>query len=307
MEGEALRLLAGLPEGARLLVAVSGGADSVAALRLMLSVADRARVAVEAANCNFHLRGEEADRDSRFVSDLCAELEVRLHAVGFDTREWMRLNPGNSLEMACRRLRHDWFDSLMAEEDFCRLVTGHNSGDNAETLFLNLLRGAGVNGLKGMIPDDGRVLRPLLGFSRREILEYLARIGQDFVTDSSNLSSDYRRNFLRNDVLPLLASRWEGLDTALRHSQELLRRENRILQHFIREALPAEGAPLSWHAINAFPDPETLIFHFIRPFGGSSCIAAEIARSLPRPETGKRWHLASGRIALATRRGLKIE
>lgn len=286
----------------RLLVCVSGGSDSVAMLRALAG----AGLDMDAANCNFHLRGEESDRDSRFVAALCRRLGVRLHSADFQADVYAR-ERGISTEMACRELRHRWWDRLVEEEGYSRIVTGHNASDNAETLLLNLLRGSGVDGLKGMLPDDGRVWRPLLDTSRREILEYLDEIGQEYVTDSTNLESDYRRNYLRNKIMPLLRERWKGADRGIARTLGVLRKEQKILRHFIDRALEGCHDRLPTERITDFPEASTLIFHFIRTRGGTPETADEMVRSLNSGEhIGKRWRLDSGEEAVFTVHGLEI-
>ncbi len=180
-------------------MAVSGGADSVALLRLLLD----AGAMVVALHCNFHLRGEESDRDERFVTDLCGSLGVQLHVKHFDTYSYSRAK-GISIEMAARDLRYEWFEQMLAQLDCDQIAVAHHQDDQAETILLNLLRGTGLRGLVGMRARNGNIVRPLLHISKREILDYLSRIGQDYVEDSTNAERDALRNRLRLDVIPLL-------------------------------------------------------------------------------------------------------
>lgn len=279
----------------RVVVAVSGGADSVA----LLSLLHEAGADIIAAHCNFHLRGEESDRDAASVSALCHRLEVPLETIDFDVPAYIRENRGKSVEMACRELRYDWFFSLMKKYGASRVAVAHNADDNAETLLLNLMRGSGTAGLKGMLPDNGKVWRPLLGIYRREIEEYLAAKSLPYVTDSTNLSSDYRRNFLRNDVIPLLKSRWEGFDKALMRTLSQLRGENRIVEKAIADALPEDKIPLSRQTVISFPDPELLVRRYIDPLSPFSTTASEIVEAMraDKPDI-KRWKVKGGEIQL---------
>ena len=143
------------------LVAVSGGADSVVLLRVMLALGFSCKV----AHCNFHLRGEESLRDERFVTALCRDLGVECIVTHFDVPAYERKH-GVSTEMACRELRYAWFRELMREHSLDAVVVAHHSDDNVETLFLNLMRGSGIAGLTAMRPVSGDVRRPLLGVSR---------------------------------------------------------------------------------------------------------------------------------------------
>ena len=182
-----------------LILALSGGPDSVALLRMMLDEGYN----VEAAHCNFHLRGAESDRDEAFCKNLCEKLGVKLHLVHFDTKEFAQLR-GISIEMAARELRYRWFTQLAQDTGAEGVCIAHHSDDQVETILLNMLRGTGFKGLLGMKRKNGIFLRPLLDVSRNEILQYLDAIGQDYVTDSTNLEDDVQRNKLRLDVIPLL-------------------------------------------------------------------------------------------------------
>ena len=171
-----------LQPGDKVLVALSGGADSVALLRVLL----RLGYVCEAAHCNFHLRGEESLRDEQFVRELAARLDVPLHVIHFDTNEYAASH-GVSVEMAARELRYGWFGQLRRECGARVVAVAHHRDDSVETFLLNLVRGTGINGLQGIRPVNGEVVRPLLCVSRAEILEYLASLGQAYVTDSTNL------------------------------------------------------------------------------------------------------------------------
>lgn len=273
----------------------------MALLRLSLLL----NLKIVAIHCNFHLRGEESDRDAEFVENLCRNLNVELIRIDFDTLQYINDNPGISTEMACRELRHNQFDMEAAIAGCARIVTGHNASDNAETLFLNLLRGSGIAGLKGMLPDDGRIIRPLITSTRNEILSFLHDLNQKFITDSTNLQSDFRRNFLRNDIFPLLKKRWAGLDKSLARSIRILQRQNKILEYTLSNVLGEDKFFLSWEKINSFIEPVTLLHRFILPFGGTENIAEEISRSLPFPHAGKHWVLNSGEL-YSEREGLRF-
>ena len=182
-----------------ILVAVSGGADSVALLCMM----HEQGTDIAALHCNFHLRGEESDRDERFVSDLCQKLHIPLHVKHFDTRSYAEEHH-ISIEMAARELRYTWFEEKRQELRAEDIAVAHHRDDQAETVLLNLIRGTGLRGLSGMHPRSGHIVRPLLNWSRQDILDYLSRIGQDFITDSTNLERDALRNRIRLDVMPLL-------------------------------------------------------------------------------------------------------
>ena len=284
-------------------VALSGGADSTALLRACAAIPS---LRVDAAHCNFHLRGEESDRDQAFCESLCTSLGIRLQKIDFDVAEYRASRPGTSVEMACRELRYEWFGSILdgKHDPSARIAVAHNADDNAETLFLNLLRGSGVRGLKGMAADNGRIIRPLLTIPRSAILSFLADIRQSHITDSSNLCSDYRRNFLRNDIFPMLRSRWEGFDKTIARSIETLGRESAIIDHIVEDALSktvagGDAVILPWSVLDSFPDPVTLIYRWGAPAGISTEIAVEIAEAaISRRRPGAAWRFAGTELRM---------
>ena len=181
------------------IVALSGGADSVALLLIMKALG----YDVEAAHCNFHLRGKESERDENFCVSLCESLGIILHRIHFDTLTYAQLHKV-SIEMAARDLRYSYFEQLRRDINADAICVAHHKDDNVETILLNLVRGTGMNGLTGISPRNGFILRPLLCIGREDILEYLEAENQDYVTDSSNLVDDVQRNKIRLNVLPLL-------------------------------------------------------------------------------------------------------
>lgn len=188
-----------LKHDGRYIVALSGGADSVA----LLCILDALGMNISAAHCNFHLRGEESNRDEQFCVDLCQKMGIPLSRIHFDTQEYAQLHKV-SIEMAARDLRYRYFAQLAKDLEADGICVAHHRDDNVETLLLNLLRGSGIDGLAGIAPQNGNILRPLLCISRQDILQYLKEKGQDYVTDSTNLEDDALRNKIRHHVIPLL-------------------------------------------------------------------------------------------------------
>lgn len=186
---------------AKYIVALSGGADSVC---LLLHLLKRGEVGV-AAHCNFHLRGEESNRDEAFVRNLCREKGVALEVKHFDTQTEASVS-GESIEMVARRLRYEWFARLVEQYGCDAVAVGHHQEDNAETILLNMSRAAGLQGLTGMQPmsmNAGlRVYRPLLYLTKAQILDQLKANGQTYVTDSTNADVHYKRNRIRHRILP---------------------------------------------------------------------------------------------------------
>lgn len=180
------------------LVALSGGADSVALLLVLRQLGYQ----VEAIHCNFKLRGDESDRDEQFCADLCERLGVKLHRVHFDTRFYASQHHV-SIEMAARELRYNYFARLANEIKAEGVCVAHHLDDSVETILMNLIRGTGVQGLLGIQPINGMVIRPLLCAKRKDVVGYLNAQGQSYVTDSTNLETDAVRNKIRLQIMPL--------------------------------------------------------------------------------------------------------
>ena len=185
----------------RILLAVSGGIDSMYLANRAPELFPGARFAV--AHCNFRLRGAESDGDEAFVRDWCAAHGTDCFVERFDTRGYAAEH-GVSIEMAARELRYAWFARLCREQGFRAVAVAHNADDNAETLLLNLLRGTGSRGLRGMGDREG-VVRPLLDTTRAEIRAWMQEHGHSWREDSSNAGNGPRRNRIRNEVFPVFA------------------------------------------------------------------------------------------------------
>ena len=188
-----------LPAGTRVLVAISGGADSVALLRVLLAM----DMPCSAVHCNFHLRGEESDRDECFVRGLCDRLDVPLIVMSFDTQAYAATHH-LSIEMAAREQRYNAFHRLREELRLDVVAVAHHLEDSVETLLFNLMRGTGLKGLCGIAPVAGHIVRPLLGVQRADIEGYLQALDQPWIDDSSNATDDYARNRIRHHLLPLM-------------------------------------------------------------------------------------------------------
>ena len=206
------------------LVALSGGADSVALALMMLDEG----LNVHALHCNFHLRGEESNRDEAFVTHFCHKHNIPLDVKHFDTISLAKEH-GVSLEMEARQLRYDWFRERAINLDAEAICVAHHMDDQAETLLLNLIRGTGLQGLSAMHPERTiqglKILRPLLNISKQEILSYLNSRGQDYVTDSTNLERDALRNKIRLDLMPMLKELNPSIASCLARTAENVRME----------------------------------------------------------------------------------
>ena len=297
---------------AKILVALSGGADSVALLRILL----RLGYHCHAVHCNFHLRGEESNRDELFVSELCRTLGVPCEVVHFDTLAYAAEHK-LSVEMAARELRYREFERLRQDLELDAIAVAHHQDDAVETLLLNLIRGAGINGLTGMKIKNGHVVRPLLCLTRDEVISYLDHLEQPFVTDSTNLTDAYARNKVRLNLLPLMQqinpAAKENIMQAALHLGEAATIYNKVIEETkTRLVTPqAEGIDIDIAALLNTEMPQTLLFETLHPYGFNPAQVTDISRSLTA-EAGRMFETADytllrDRKQLMLRRKLKIE
>ena len=278
------------------IIALSGGADSVALLLLLKN----AHFNVHAAHCNFHLRGEESDRDEAFCVDFCQRLGVELHRAHFDTREYAELHKV-SIEMAARELRYKWFEQLRQDIGAAGICVAHHRDDSVETVLLNLVRGTGLRGLTGIHPRNGYILRPLLCVSRAEIEKFLADRGQKFVTDSTNLEADVQRNIVRLEVLPLLRKLNPAVAENIQRTAENISEAQQVLNVAIARINNSNILNLS--DIEKYGSSEYLIFEWLKKYGFNGNQVHQILNA----ETGKVISSAAGYDVLKDRGRLIVE
>ena len=215
----------------RILIALSGGVDSVVLATLM----HKANYNIALAHCNFHLRDEESNRDEAFVRSWAKENNVELFVKEFDTYGYMKENK-ISLEMAARDLRYEWFNSLMETKKFDFLCTAHHLDDSIETFFINLLRGTGIAGLHGIQAKNDKITRPLLFATREEILNYAKENNITYVEDSTNAETKFTRNKIRHNLFPILREINPNFENALKKDIEYLNDTEFIFRKEIEKA-----------------------------------------------------------------------
>ncbi len=285
------------PTGQQVLLAVSGGVDSVVLAHLMYS----AGYPFAVAHCNFNLRPGDCDRDEAFVRRLARRYRVPFHLARFDTLAHARSH-GQSIEEAARQLRYDWFDTLCHEHGYPAVLTAHHRDDAAETFFINLLRGTGLSGLHGILSVQGHVVRPLLPFGRDDIEAYARSHRLRHVEDVTNASLLYRRNQIRHQVLPLLRQLQPSADTAIAttiaHLQSVEQLYSALLEPLRRQLVTA--CPDGTYSVSLLPfdapgslplaDNATLrrqlLFELLRPFGFN---AASVDAVLACIQPGRRF------------------
>lgn len=279
----------------RIVVAVSGGADSVMLLRVLVS----AGFDCVAAHCNFHLRGDESDRDQSFVESLCAELSVPLEIVHFQTEEYASQHK-LSIEMAARELRYGWFEQIRVKHGADVIAVAHHADDVVETFLMNIVRGTGIHGLTGIKPVAGRIVRPLLGIYRSEIEEYMRLNSFAYVTDSTNLQQDYLRNKFRLSVIPLLQSvnpaAKANVLSDIGHLRDVEAIYNaRVSQ--LRQTVVNEGADgelrIVISELLATEAPSTLLFEYLSPLGFTATQCSDMVESAKNANVGRVWQSQS--------------
>ena len=247
-------------------VALSGGADSVALLLLLHEHGYK----VHAVHCNFHLRGDESDRDEQFCVDLCNRLGIELHRVHFDTQTYAELHKV-SIEMAARELRYKWFSQLCQDLGAAGVCVAHHRDDSVETVLLNLVRGTGLRGLTGIQPKHHTkgqtlcVIRPLLCVSRAEIEDFLTQRGQQYVTDSTNLEADVMRNKIRLQVLPMLRELNPAVAENIQRTTENLAEAQQVLDAIVSDY--KNSNILDLNELKKFGSSEYIIFEWLKNYG----------------------------------------
>jgi tRNA(Ile)-lysidine synthase len=205
----------------RILVALSGGPDSVFLIHFLLKFRNKYAIDVGAVHINHMIRGKSADEDEEFCRKLSVNLNIEFFPVQKDVISFAKLHKF-SIEEAGRVVRYMEFDKILKQTGFKKLATAHNCSDNAETVLLNLIKGTGLRGISGIPPKRGNIIRPVLSLKKNEILEYLNNYGIPFRIDESNLQTDYERNFLRKEIIPLIKKKLNpDFENAVSHLSEI--------------------------------------------------------------------------------------
>ena len=269
------------------LLAISGGADSVC----MLDMFVKAGYKVAIAHVNFHLRGEDSNRDEAFVRALAKKYNVEIFVKSFDTKSYAA-EQHISIEMAARDLRYAEFEQIMDKNGYAVTAVAHHLDDAVETFMLNLLRGTGISGLTGMHEKNGRIIRPMLCFTRQEIEEYIKNNGLEYVTDVTNFETEFSRNKIRNCVVPY----FEQINPSFRNSfadtfkymrqvkdvyfEEIERQKNNMLVN-------DNGCiKIDIDKLLQYPHRQAFMFEILHPYGFNKQQLEQIEASLTG-ESGK--------------------
>ncbi|MCF8414194.1 MAG: tRNA lysidine(34) synthetase TilS [Melioribacteraceae bacterium] len=222
-----------ISDGDSLLIGLSGGADSVFAIYFFTKYLSRYKVSLSAAHLNHNLRGAESDGDEEFCGKICVDWGIPFYSRKVNVAKLSK-NRKESLETAARNERYKYFDSLSSKHGFSKIVTAHNCSDNAETVLFNLSKGTGIQGISGIPPIRGNIIRPFLAITKAEIFEYLKINEIDYRTDFSNDSLEYDRNFIRHKVLSELKERINpNVEKSILVTSQNLRKSEELNSFFI--------------------------------------------------------------------------
>lgn len=283
------------PQAGPVLAGLSGGADSV----VMLHILHTMGFEVEALHCNFHLRGDEADRDERFARQFCQGLGIACHVQHFATRQYAAQHH-LSIEMAARDLRYQWFEQMRLRTAAQAICVGHHLDDQAETLLLNLLRGTGLRGLAGIKPRQGYVARPLLQMSKQQVLHYATQHHLHYVTDSSNLHADVLRNRIRLELMPHLCQIEPNAPRMLARAAQHVGQALPHYQRGVELGMSEAGFTASQLSLAPFRQcgcPQALLWEWLSPCGFNAATVHNILAHLSA-QPGKMWCSATHRLLL---------
>lgn len=271
------------PPGARILLAVSGGKDSV----LMAHLFACADYAIGIAHCNFKLRGVEADADEALVDGLAQQLEVPFYVTAFDTETYARQH-GISIQMAARELRYEWLEMVRASQGYDCIAVAQHQNDHVETLLLNLVRGTGLGGLRGIQTKRSHIIRPLLFLTGAEVADEVRQQRLEYRDDTSNFSTKYARNKIRLEVIPRLKELNPALERTMVANMAHFADAHTVLRQYVaelRNRLFVAKGPDQWQIATAelmALDPQLfLLYELFKPYGFTEAVLSDLAAALP--------------------------
>ena len=304
----------------KVILALSGGIDSMVLADMLL----QSKADFVVAHCNFHLRGEESDGDEQFVRDYASRNGLTIYVKQFDTETYAKEH-GISIEMAARDLRYAWFEGLRQQLGYDYIAVAHHADDQLETFFINLLRGAGIRGLKGMQPVNGHIIRPLLDVSRAEIQQYAEEHHLQWREDHTNAETLYLRNKIRHELLPVIDNISKEGRSAILKSISHLASENELYRELVHEKLASvtslrgalatkqsnqnyfgSGWIAALHFVPlAMTGGEQLLFEWLRDYGFNSDQVHFIHEALNNGQPGTSFFSKTHRVTIE-RDGLEL-
>lgn len=268
----------GIHHREKIIIALSGGADSVVLLDLLIRYGSVPVI----AHCNFNLRGDESDGDEKFVRDLALKKRLCIYVKRFNT-EKEASERKLSIQETARDLRYEWFIRLSEKLKISKIAVAHNSGDVAETFMINLMRGCGLNGLSGIPAKSGKVVRPLLFAERKDIEAYADQHGLKYRNDSSNKSDKYLRNQIRNELFPLMNGIRPGAVCKITEAAGLINLYRKFVEEMIKEKAKGiikqrgQKTVIKRRELSSFSHPLLLLHHFLSPLGFTPDTSARLA------------------------------
>ena len=275
-------------KGKKLLLATSGGIDSM----VLLHLCDELKLDVRVAHCNFHLRGDESNEDEEFVKTQCEKLGVLLFVNHFDTKKFAAERK-LSIQVVARNLRYEWFNTLLINNDYDYILTAHHLDDSLETFLINFTRATGLDGLTGIPQQNGTIIRPLLPFSRNEIEAFAKENELQWREDSSNISDNYLRNKLRRDVIPILKeinpsllSSFESTISNLQQAQTMVDDASRIVYRKVVDDVDFQKR-INLQELMQLPNYSAYLYQWLEPFGFTDWTSIH---DLVSAQSGKQIH-----------------
>ena len=266
-----------IKDNTKVIVGLSGGMDSMVLLDVLMLLGYRCM----AAHCNFHLRGDESNRDETFVKKWCKSIDIPYTSINFDTNQYAA-DRKISIEMAARELRYNWFETLRKHYQADYIAVAHHKDDTVETVLLNLIRGTGIKGLTGISAKNGYVVRPLLCISRSEIENYISERDIPYVTDSTNNEDLYLRNSLRLNVIPLLETLNPSVkETIYRTSRNVTEAEkvySESIQRSIKEVF--NNNKIDINKLRQTASPRSVLFELLAPYNFTPSTIEDISESI---------------------------
>jgi tRNA(Ile)-lysidine synthase len=283
-----------LTTGAPILLACSGGRDSMFALDILRNLGYTLGV----AHCNFKLRIKESDEEEEFVKSYCENLEIPFFAIQFDTEAYAKTHKV-STQMAARELRYEWLEKIRKENNYQQIVTAHHLNDQAETIFINITNGTGIEGLRGIPPKNGHIVRPFLSISRKEIDAYISQKNIPFCDDSSNNSDKYERNFLRHHIIKPLEDKKPNFLHSIEQMSAILEEQTLIYKEKINDYKKKllKNHPhydtIQWDLLSKHPAGNTLFYEIMRDYNFSSNQCKDIFENLKDALSGSQFYSES--------------
>jgi tRNA(Ile)-lysidine synthase len=265
----------------KILLTVSGGMDSV----VMANLFQKSKLKFGIAHCNFQLRGEESDGDELFVIQFAGKFKVPCYLKRFLTTEYTEKN-GVSTQMAARALRYAWFEEIRQKEKYDYIATAHHLDDQTETFFINMMRSSGIAGFHGILPKQGKVIRPMLFTTRKEIEEYTLKHKLPYREDSSNEETKYLRNKIRHQILPSLHTISPDFSRVLNENITRIREAEKIFRESVETARERivikekDNLLISINDLKKLVPLTTYLFEFLSPLGFNFTVISNIAQAL---------------------------